>query len=136
MDCALTFTMVVCMRFKHAFNCPRPSEYSPNIQPMIPVPGFSTYPSGHATESRVFADLMVALTNRAGTPFQTQLQRLSERIAENRVVAGLHFPMDSDGGQTLGKDIASWFVAQAKEQTNTLFWVWEQAETEMRDLGF
>jgi membrane-associated phospholipid phosphatase len=136
MDCALTFAMMVCMRIKHAFNCPRPGEYSPNIQPIIPVPGFSTFPSGHATESRMFADVMLELTNRTGTPLDTQLHRLSLRITENRMVAGLHFPMDGVAGQKLGAELASWFVAQAQDSGHTLHWVWTGAQAEMKDLGF
>lgn len=104
---------------------------------MIPVPGFSAFPSGHATESRMFADVMMALLGQsAASPLNNQLDRLAKRIAENRVVAGLHFTLDSTAGVTLGAGLASWFVSEARNASNTLNWVWDAAENEARALGF
>jgi membrane-associated phospholipid phosphatase len=84
----------------------------------------------------MFADVMVALTKRPGTAFEAQLQRLSARIAENRMVAGLHFPIDGVAGQHLGAALATWFVIYAQDPKTTLNWVWTEAEQEMRELGF
>src|SRR6476620_12615144 len=43
-DVALQFAMLMVMRFKHALGCPRPIEYSPNIQPVLLTPGYATLP--------------------------------------------------------------------------------------------
>ena len=40
----------------------------------------------------------------------TQLNRLSFRIAQNRVVAGLHYPVDSIAGHALGAMLARYLV--------------------------
>ena len=136
-DCALGFAMMVVMRFKQAFNCPRPSEYSPNIQPMLPVPPFSSFPSGHATESRMFADMFCTLTmQNINSQMTQQLNLLTQRIAENREVAGLHFKMDSIAGDRLGRDLASWFCNYAADSNGHVNWLWKKAQTEVTALGY
>jgi hypothetical protein len=106
---AQRFAMLVLMRFKHAFACPRPSEYSPLVQPLIDTPPFSALPSGHATECYMFTGVMRRLAPNA-TELIQKLETLSERIATNRVVAGLHFPIDNIAGRMLGETLAEYFV--------------------------
>jgi len=137
----LRFAMMVIMRFKAMLNCPRPVEYSALVQPMILTPGYSAFPSGHATEATFAAELLSALHGAergagllgglAGLPgeigkddrprLQGQLHRLAFRVAENRVVAGLHFPIDSLAGQLLGLGLARYFVwsCLAKEESGS-----------------
>lgn len=76
---------------------------------MVDVPGHFSWPSGHATQAFMVAELLTALLLRADTQsgeswfeMQQQLWRQAERIATNRVVAGLHFPIDNDAGCLLG----------------------------------
>jgi membrane-associated phospholipid phosphatase len=121
----LRFAMMQVMRFKHALECPRPIDLSRRIQPMILTPGYSAFPSGHSTEAHFLAELLTALMSDAGRPdaqepavnpkqrsLQAQLNRLAFRVAENRVVAGLHYPIDSLAGQVLGVTLAH-YVAWA-----------------------
>jgi hypothetical protein len=78
---------------------------------MIPTPGHGAYPSGHATEAFVAATVLDALL-RAARPgashkaghdaTRVQLQRQAYRIAVNRTVAGVHYPVDSACGRVLG----------------------------------
>jgi membrane-associated phospholipid phosphatase len=126
----LRFAMMQVMRFKHLLECPRPIDLSPRIQPMILTPGYSTFPSGHSTEAHFVAELLTALFSDAARPnvkepagglqrsLQAQLNRLAYRVAENRVVAGLHYPLDSLAGQMLGVMLAR-YVAWA---CNALGW--------------
>jgi membrane-associated phospholipid phosphatase len=119
---ALKFSMHVVMQFKHVLACPRPVEYSPRIQPVILTPGYSALPSGHATEATVFEYLALGLTKQApGSPLATILKALTYRIAENRVVAGLHFPVDSEAGMCLGESLASYFLARCGMKTQPKF---------------
>jgi hypothetical protein len=155
----LRFAMMVVMRFKFLLNCPRPIEYSPLVQPIILTPGYSAFPSGHATEGYFAAELLAALAqtdgneplllgdqelaaptpnsslaanltsphkNPAAAGLRGQLHRLAYRVAENRVVAGLHFPVDSMAGQLLGLALARYFVwsctvASARSKVNRLW---------------
>jgi hypothetical protein len=109
---AQRFAMMVLMRVKHGFACPRPHEYSPLVQPMIEAPPFSAFPSGHATETYMFATVVRLLTqsSRWTSLLDLQLQKLAARVATNRVIAGLHFPVDTMAGRMLGETLGEFFV--------------------------
>ena len=124
------------MRIKHFCSIPRPIDLSPQIQPVIQTPGHSAYPSGHATEAFAFATVLAALrlsrdpaAQKAGIittllgKLTTALEgataadpdqmlfRLAARIADNRTVAGVHYPVDSAHGALLGFGTGLVFVA-------------------------
>jgi hypothetical protein len=112
-ELALGFASIICMRFKQAMAVARPIDWSTDIQPIIATPSHSAYPSGHATEAFMIAyALPKILTNDASaqSAYQTQLERQAHRIAENRTVAGVHFPVDSGAGQILAKVLADYFL--------------------------
>jgi membrane-associated phospholipid phosphatase len=96
------------MRFKQALASRRPNEFSPQVQPIVLTPSHSTYPSGHATEAFTSAYVLWQLLRASGRPqyahrsWLTQLMRLASRIAINRTIAGVHFPVDSAAGCFLG----------------------------------
>ena len=116
MDLGLRLTHVVEARVKHVLGCPRPSTFSPLVQPMIDTPPHGTLPSGHATEAFMLASL---LSHVAGEDPMTALAdhaprfRLAARIAINRTVAGVHFPVDSAAGAVLGLALADHLAARA-----------------------
>ena len=53
---------------------------------------------------------------RAGLPlpeeYEEQLQRFAARVAVNRTVAGLHYPVDSAAGRLLGTALGQFFVTR------------------------
>ncbi|QFS81733.1 PAP2 superfamily protein [Roseivivax sp. THAF40] len=110
---------------KFAAAVPRPSAYSPKVQPMIQTPGHGSCPSGHATEAFAFATLLSLMWLKGRDPAQNAVRglidiltadapsgaaeenvlmpfALAARIADNRTVAGVHFPIDSAYGGLLG----------------------------------
>jgi membrane-associated phospholipid phosphatase len=105
-------------RVKHALACRRPDEYSPQIQPIIQTPGHDTLPSGHATESFALALVLWQLLQKSGAKpysdqsYAVQFMRLANRIAINRTVAGVHFPIDSVAGALLGLTLGDYFLAR------------------------
>jgi hypothetical protein len=117
--CDLAVRKPVVQRFKHSFCVHRPNEYSAQIQPIIQTPGHGSLPSGHATEAFAVAGLLVSLLNAkvglAAPPgLIQQLMAQAARIAINRTVAGVHFPVDSLAGQFLGLGIAEYFFARCQ----------------------
>jgi membrane-associated phospholipid phosphatase len=112
-----SIAVVVEMQVKHLCRAARPVDWSDRVQPVIQTPDHSAFPSGHATEAFALATVLHQL--RAGQgPEQATAQRplpleytLAHRIAANRVVAGLHFPVDSAAGALLGCAIGAAIVA-------------------------
>ncbi|MFX4221887.1 MAG: phosphatase PAP2 family protein [Thalassobaculum sp.] len=123
------------MRLKHSMACRRPVELSPQINPMIPTPGHGALPSGHATEAFMVAHILAELSkdleaavydqengaanatsgasSRPKRIWRHQLMRQAARISTNRVIAGVHFPVDGVAGQVLGTAIAEYFLVRA-----------------------
>ena len=86
---------------------------------MIQTPIHGSFPSGHCTEcfavARVLYEL-VSETSAAGAAAKRQLReqllRQAARIAINRTVAGVHYPVDSLAGQLLGLGVADYILAR------------------------
>jgi len=86
---------VVMMRLKRQFNRARPTQYCPTLYPPVPVPGHASYPAGHALIAHLTARVLIEITTNAGaSPYEDALNLLADRIARNRVIAGLHFFSD------------------------------------------
>jgi hypothetical protein len=110
---ALHFVMVICQRLKHALATPRPHEYSPMVQPILLAPTYSAWPMGHATEAYMFSQVMSALLGESvGDPIHDQLRLIARRISDNRVIAGVHFPIDSPAGYVLAERASAYFLAK------------------------
>ncbi len=125
---ALRFVVVATqMRVKHALAMPRPVDYSAQIMPMIQTPGHSSFPAGHAVETFMFATVLSELAAEreqqlyaSGRPLHDQLMWLAARISVNRVVAGVHFPIDLAAGMVIGSLLGRYFVALAKGSSVSL----------------
>lgn len=78
----------------------------PDIDALFPpgsaaYPGHPSYPSGHATQAHALAWVLGDLV-----PASAQaLTDMSQRVAENREIAGLHYPSDSAAGRLLAEHL-------------------------------
>jgi hypothetical protein len=128
---ALRLALFVHLRLKQGLACRRPLEYSPQIQPMVMTPAHGSLPSGHATEAFVAALVLwnvIRASGRLGynTPdWRTQLLRLAARIAINRTIAGVHFPVDSAAGAVLGLTLGQYFVNRCSGAAGYRAWRFE-----------
>ena len=113
LDTAVRFAIFTEIRFKHAIAAPRAIEYSSQIQPMIQTPGHGSLPSGHSTQAFIIAVVLRALFKQPPTSvYSQQVMRQAYRVAMNRTVAGVHFPVDSIAGHVLGTSLGEYFVTR------------------------
>lgn len=106
----------VLMLLKHNVAAWRPVQRSSLVMPLIPTPGHGSLPSGHATVAAFNSELLRLLMYADGPKQRVDvLDRLARRIAFNRVVAGVHFPVDSQAGYALGRQMARAMATLAGE---------------------
>jgi hypothetical protein len=96
------------------------------VMPMIPTPAHGTFPSGHAAEAFATATVLAGLVEalaakpkaKRAYPDPLRIRRLlykqAERIAVNRTVAGVHFPIDSWAGAALGEAVGEVILAMCR----------------------
>jgi membrane-associated phospholipid phosphatase len=103
----------VVMCLKDFFAAPRPSQLCPAIEPMIDPPVTPSYPAGHALQAHLASYLLAyCLPNLPGQPNLPAVNTLAYpgtqgsgplfdlawRVSENRIVAGIHYPIDIEAG--------------------------------------
>ncbi|WP_299626969.1 phosphatase PAP2 family protein [uncultured Tateyamaria sp.] len=114
------------MPAKHMLACRRPDELDSRIMSLIPSPSHGSLPSGHGTQAVAIATVLNTLLTHAGleTADMRNRQRLvlaqSHRIAVNRTVAGVHYPMDNWAGAVIGRAVGEIIVAMGIGTTRTL----------------
>ena len=94
---------------KSLWDRPRPPQMDPRVHACIRIPTNASYPSGHATEAYLWANLLAEA-------FPGHREALLERarlVAWSRVVGGVHFPTDIVAGQMLGERLARDFLKRA-----------------------
>jgi membrane-associated phospholipid phosphatase len=106
------------MVVKHHLACRRPDRIGAQIMPMIPTPAHASFPSAHATEAFAVAEVLNTLVKTQYCHYadfekrQALISKLAERIAVNRTVAGVHFPIDSWAGAILGRAVGQVVLAK------------------------
>jgi hypothetical protein len=105
----------VVMCLKGDFASPRPSQLCPTLVPMIDPPVTPSFPAGHAVQAYLISyllayslpripqqDTSVGLEKASGPLFD-----LADRVSENRVVAGVHYPTDIIAGKAVAAALFS-----------------------------
>nr|WP_301300164.1 phosphatase PAP2 family protein [Pseudomonas chlororaphis] len=83
------------MPAKHSYGRPRPYEASALVKPVLPPPEGDSYPSGHSMNGYLNATLLsMALPEK-----RNELFSRAQINADSRVIAGVHFPSDLEGGK-------------------------------------
>jgi hypothetical protein len=96
--------------FKQAFPLPTGEKL-----PHLLYPGHPSYPSGHATMAYAWVFLIAGFK----PAYLPRLEKAARQVAWNRVVAGLHFPTDGDGGRAFAVEIAAQIMKAENEASQT-----------------
>lgn len=91
---------------KTKYSRPRPYITHPEIRPCIALENSKSYPSGHATISRLYARVL-------GVIFPERKNQFLERadvIAFHRVLGGVHHPSDIEAGKIFGDALADEYL--------------------------
>lgn len=107
---ALADAVIATWDAKYTYWTARPITVDPDLDVLFPTPPFPSYPSAHAAVSNAAA---VVLAHLFPTDAQDVLQ-LAAGAAASRAWAGIHFPIDNDAGQTLGRSVGYLVTAVAR----------------------
>lgn len=88
---------------KRAYARVRPYQANPALRPAAPPSRGGSYPSGHATRSRLAAIVLAAMLPER----RDALFARAADYAESRVIAGLHFRSDILAGMAAGTAVAA-----------------------------
>lgn len=93
---------ICCWQLKYLHWYPRPSQLDPAIRPIISVPNFPSYSSGHASMSGAASRIIAALVPAAAAAVTAD----AEAAARSRVRGGIHFEFDTTAGVIQGRKVA------------------------------
>jgi acid phosphatase (class A) len=86
---------------KEHFRRMRPFAADYDVKPVLTAMTYGSYPSGHATFAYAAAILLAAMVpEKAAAIFER-----ADGYAENRVIAGIHYPTDIEAGKICGSVI-------------------------------
>lgn len=92
---------------KYTYWVKRPHMLDSGIAPLISCPNHPSYPSGHSTLS---AAAMVILSHYFPED-KRYWESLADEAGNSRIWAGIHFPIDHQAGQNLGRQIGAAVLA-------------------------
>jgi acid phosphatase (class A) len=118
-------TATIFFATKDVWNRPRPFAVSKDVHAVGELPNSGSYPSGHATRGQLTAIILANMVPENSA----QIFARGREYGENRVVAGVHFPSDIEGGRLSATAIAA--VVMQNEKFKNDFNV---AKTELRNV--
>jgi membrane-associated phospholipid phosphatase len=115
MNSAASDAVLGCWEAKYHYLVLRPWMVAPgdlpNAKLIIGRPNHPSYPSGHScVSSSAAAVLKEFFPSKAAT-----LDQLVTEAGMSRIYAGIHYRMDIEQGQTLGRSVAAWAIAYDHE---------------------
>lgn len=121
---------MIVMCLKDRFNADRPSQICPAIVPMFDPPRTASYPAGHALQSYLISFLLRRVMRdfpQSPRPSESSwnddtnrhqgLFALARRVADNRVIAGVHYDIDNEAGFRIALKIDDWFEEWSSSNT-------------------
>jgi acid phosphatase (class A) len=110
---------LVVVGLKHHYRFPRPSQLCPAIVPMMDPPAHPSFPSGHSLQSRLIS-LCLQRARRGLPQADSMLADLAERIGWNRVISGVHYPLDHEAGVDAANACFEMLTGEPSKETRVL----------------
>lgn len=100
--------IIACFDTKYAYWFLRPTQADPGITLAAGLPNHPSYPSAHSCETGAFE----AVLADAFPLEQEYLAEVANAASMSRIVGGLHYRFDGDGGLHLGREAARLALAR------------------------
>jgi acid phosphatase (class A) len=97
---------------KAAWNRLRPYIFDSTLQPAVDRPNNTSYPSGHSSESALYALILSAALPDHAADWQHQAML----VRWSRIIGGAHYPSDTIAGQILGEALGRAMLQSPKLQ--------------------
>lgn len=94
--------ITACITAKYHYLRIRPQVYDDSVEYQIPVPKHPSFPAGHSAEGMLFA---VTLSHFFPEEKEKWYQ-MGNEAGLSRIWAGIHYPVDVEGGKEVGKKVA------------------------------
>lgn len=94
------------LREKRKFQRPRPTQLDEQLTTVLPIPKHASYPSGHSGQSFWGAYVL----GKLDPAHKQKYYDYSYNIAQNREIAGVHYPSDSLAGQLMAPQLFEMFM--------------------------
>ena len=107
---AVADALIACWDAKYAYWTARPITADRDLDVLFPTPPFPSFPSVHAAASNAAAVVLGHLFPQDAD----DLLALAAQAAVSRGWAGIHFPIDNDAGQALGRTVGHLVAAVAR----------------------
>lgn len=101
-------TLITTFTSKYKYMVRRPDMLDPALKTYIKTPNHPSYPAGHSTCSASAATVLTYYFPEN----QKTWAKLAEECGLSRIRAGIHFPIDHQGGQTLGVKVGQAYTKQ------------------------
>lgn len=98
----------IILKLKYKWNRPRPFQLAPRLGIKLNAgkaytAGSPSFPSGHAAQSKLVADVL----SKIYPVHRDAFQAIPEKVAYSRYIGGLHFPTDIEYGYQIGSWLAN-----------------------------
>jgi membrane-associated phospholipid phosphatase len=111
MGIAIADAEVAAWDGKYTYWTARPITIDPDLDVLFPTPPFPSYPSAHATVSNAAAVVLAHLFPDE----ELDLLALALEAGASRAWGGIHFPIDNDTGQLLGRNVGYLVIEMARQ---------------------
>jgi membrane-associated phospholipid phosphatase len=101
---------VACFDTKYTYWLARPAQMDAAITTLFPTPPHPSYPSAHACNSGATAYVLAHLFPTDGAAIIAR----AENAADSRIWAGIHYPIDRDGGLAIAQGVADLVIEWAQ----------------------